>query len=360
MYLIIILFALLLPGFEKADLAWTDGRQLTVEGQGWEDTKSLWDRLPARAEGVVREPVWGNSLDSAGILLRFRSDSPSIAVRWTLRKDRLSMAHMPATGVSGVDLYVRDGDVWRWSATPFPSGRTNESVLVSGLDGRKRDWMLYMPLYNGIEEISIGTMPGSTIEPLPRGSDAMAPIVFYGTSITHGACASRPGMCHVAILGRELDMEVVNLGFSGSGTMDPEMADLMGELDASMYVVDCLPNLDGQAVSERAVPFVRRLRSLRPDTPILLVEDRTYADSHVNGSRRRNNSGNRVSLREAWDELKADKVEGIYYLEGDRLLCSDGDGTVDGSHPTDLGFRQQADAFKEVIIPVLMPDKKSP
>ena len=166
-------------------------------------------------------------------------------------------------------------------------------------------------------------------------------------------------MCHVAILGRELDMEVVNLGFSGSGTMDPEMADLMGELDASMYVVDCLPNLDGQAVSERAVPFVKRLRALRPETPILLVEDRTYADSHVDRGRDQNNIGNRAALRKAWDQLKADKVEGIHYLEGDRLLSSDGDGTVDGSHPTDLGFRQQADAFKEVIIPVLASDKKS-
>ncbi|MDG2095017.1 MAG: SGNH/GDSL hydrolase family protein, partial [Phycisphaerales bacterium] len=108
------------------------------------------------------------------------------------------------------------------------------------------------------------------------------------------------------------------------------------------------------------VPFVKRLRSKRPDTPILLVEDRTYADSHVNSDRMQNNVGNRVALRKALDELKADKVANIHYLEGDRLLSSDGDGTVDGSHPTDLGFRQQADAFKEVIVPVLMPGKQSP
>ena len=95
MYLIIILLAFLMPGFEKADLNWTDGRELTVEGQGWEDTKSLWDRLPARAEGLVREPVWGNSLDSAGILLRFRSDSPSIGVRWTLRNCLLYTSPSP-------------------------------------------------------------------------------------------------------------------------------------------------------------------------------------------------------------------------------------------------------------------------
>ena len=150
-------------------------------------------------------------------------------------------------------------------------------------------------------------------------------------------------------------MEVVNLGFSGSGTMDPEMADFLGEIDAAMYVVDCLPNLDGEQVARRAVPFVKRLRALRPETPILLVEDRTWGDSHINASRAKYQTENRAALRDAWNDLKAEGVQNLHYLEGDRLLSADGDGTVDGSHPTDLGFRHQADAFKEVIVPILKP-----
>ncbi|MBG84975.1 MAG: hypothetical protein CMJ40_10595 [Phycisphaerae bacterium] len=359
MHLIIVLVTSFIFGSEQPGLIWTNGRDLAIEGQAWQDTKATWDRLPARAEGVVRDPVWGNSRHSAGMLLRFRSDSPRLHARWKLTSDQLSMPHMPATGVSGLDLYVHDGDGWRWTATPRPGSRLNEMELLADLDGRMRDWMLYLPLYNGIEAISIGTVEGSTIEPLPRPANDMPPIVFYGTSITHGACASRPGMCHVAILGRELDIEVVNLGFSGSGTMDPEMADFLGEIDASMYVVDCLPNLDGEQVAQRAVPFVKRLRALRPETPILLVEDRTWGDSHINASRAKYQTENRAALRAAWDDLKSEGVPNLHYLEGDRLLSEDGDGTVDGSHPTDLGFRHQADAFKEVIVPILNPKNGS-
>ncbi|MEE2908040.1 MAG: SGNH/GDSL hydrolase family protein, partial [Planctomycetota bacterium] len=242
---------------------------------------------------------------------------------------------------------------WRWAHTPRPSSRDNQARLVSGLEPHMRDWMLYLPLYNGVESIEIGVPNGSVIEPLPNRSSERLPIVFYGTSITHGACASRPGMCHVAIVGRDLDREVINLGFSGNGTMDIEIADLLAEIDASVYVIDCLPNLKAKPIHERAVPFVKRLRSLRPETPIVLVEDRTYADAYLNASRHERNTQSRAALQQAWKALQADGITNLYYLEGDQLLDPDGESTVDGSHPTDLGFRQQADAFIVVLQPIL-------
>ncbi|MFB0986296.1 MAG: SGNH/GDSL hydrolase family protein, partial [Phycisphaerales bacterium] len=196
------------------------------------------------------------------------------------------------------------------------------------------------------ESIEIGTAEGASIEPAkPRDQ----PIVFYGTSITHGACASRPGMAHVAILGRRLDVPVVNLGFSGSGTFDIEIADLMSEIDAAVYVLDCLPNLRGEQVAARAAPFVRRLRSLRPDVPIVLVEDRTYADAMFNAGKAARNHENRAALKAARDELTAEGIDRLFYIEGDRLLGDDGDATVDSSHPTDLGFMRHADVFEPVL-----------
>ena len=341
--------------FQEAasEMVWTDGHQLQVEGQAWSETASPWDRLPSRSEGVVRDRVWNLSRQSAGIVLRFRSNAPELHARWSLTSDQLELVHMPATGVSGLDLYLLDGDRWTWAHTPRPTGVDNKARLVTGLDTSMRDWMLYLPLYNGVKSIEVGIPEGSVIEPMPTRPETVRPIVFYGTSITHGACASRPGMCHVAILGRDLDREVINLGFSGNGTMDLEIADLMAEIDAAVYVVDCLPNLTGESTAARAVPFVKRLRSLRPETPILLVEDRTYPDWRVNDGRRKRNAGNRAALRAAWKTLQDDDVPHLHYLEGDRLLDPDGDSTVDGSHPTDLGFRQQADAFIEVLEPIL-------
>ena len=333
-----------------AETTWTDAGSLMVEGRAFEDRNSPWDRLPARAEGVVRAPVWGNSRHSAGIAIRFLSDSPSIEVRWKLTSDRLDMPHMPATGVSGVDLYVRTdlpgNSGWRWAGNGRPAGVENERHLVKGLKPIEREWMLYLPLYNGVASIQIGTAEAASIEPAkPRDR----PIVFYGTSITHGACASRPGMAHVAILGRRLDVPVVNLGFSGSGTFDIEIADLMSEIDAAVYVLDCLPNLRGEQVAARAAPFVRRLRSLRPDVPIVLVEDRTYADAMFNTDKAVRNHENRSALKAARDQLTAEGVVRLFYIEGDRLLGDDGDATVDSSHPTDLGFMRHADVFEPVL-----------
>ena len=333
-----------------AETTWTDAGSLMVEGRAFEDRKSPWDRFPARAERVVRPPVWGNSRHSAGIAIRFLSDSPSIEVRWKLTSDRLEMPHMPATGVSGVDLYVRTdlpgNSGWRWVGNGRPTGVENERNLAKGLNPFEREWLLYLPLYNGVESIEIGTAEGASIEPAkPRDQ----PIVFYGTSITHGACASRSGMAHVAILGRRLDVPVVNLGFSGSGTFDIEIADLMSEIDAAVYVLDCLPNLRGEQVAARAAPFVRRLRSLRPDVPIVLVEDRTYADAMFNTGKAVRNHENRSALKAARDQLTAEGVVRLFYIEGDRLLGDDGDATVDSSHPTDLGFMRHADVFEPVL-----------
>ena len=110
-------------------------------------------------------------------------------------------------------------------------------------------------------------------------SSLRKPIVFYGTSITQGGCASRPGMVHTAILQRRLDHPVVNLGFSGNGKMEPEVVELMAEIDASCFVIDCLPNMDAKEVAERTEPLVRKLREAQPKTPILLVEDRSYSDA---------------------------------------------------------------------------------
>jgi hypothetical protein len=166
-------------------------------------------------------------------------------------------------------------------------------------------------------------------------------------------------MVHTAILQRRLGCPVVNLGFSGNGRMEAEVGALLAELDAAVYVLDCLPNLDGKAVSERAEPLVRQLRAARPQTPILLVEDRTYADAWVVPGRKQRNDENRAALWTAYQNLLAAGVGGLHYLPGNRLLGADGEDTVDGSHPTDLGFLRHAEAFEPVLrnlLPAPMPE----
>jgi hypothetical protein len=340
---------------EKGNVLWYDIRPLGLEGQGWKDLKAPFDRLPAKAEGKVRPPVWGLSRNSTGLCVRFVTDSPSIQARWTVTSKNLAMPHMPATGVSGLDLYGRDaGGKWRWIANGRPADQTTTATLAGTLPAGEREYLLYLPLYNGVSSVEIGLPKTAKLKKaVERPADRRKPVVFYGTSITQGGCASRPGMVHTAILGRRFDVPVINLGFSGNGTLDPEMADLLGEIDAAVYVLDCLPNLGPQQVAERTEPFVRALRKLRPDTPILMVEDRNYANAPWNAGLKQRNDGNHAAYRKAFDALTAAGVKGLHYLPGDKLIGDDGEGTVDGSHPTDLGFARQADVMAESLGAIL-------
>lgn len=334
---------------------WYDIQLLGVEGQGWDDTKAPFDRLPARAEGVVRDPVWGLSRHSAGLCVRFETDAPTIKARWTLTSDRLDMPHMPATGVSGLDLYARVGDRWQWLGYGRPEqAPTNTDTLASGIEGGPREYLLYLPLYNGVSSVELGIPEGASLsKATPRPEATSKPIVFYGTSITQGGCASRPGMVHTAILGRRLDRPVINLGFSGNGRMEAEVAGLLAELDPAAYVIDCLPNMNAGEVEERVGPLVRILREAHSDTPIVLAEDRTYSNAPLVSSARERNATSRAALKREFDRLVADGVPGLTYLPGDPQLGDDTEGTVDGSHPTDLGFFRMADVFEPVLRSVL-------
>ncbi len=335
----------------EGDFIWYDALQIGLRGQGWDKDIGPYHRYPAKAEGVVRDAVWSLSRHSAGLAVRFQSDSPYLAARWSLTKESLAMPHMPATGVSGLDLYARDGARWRWVAGARPSQQNDNNVrLVSSTPGGMQEYLLYLPLYNGTAKLEIGVRPEAT---LAKGTpETKRPIVFYGTSITQGGCASRPGMAYPAIVGRRLDRPSINLGFSGNGEMEPEVAELIAELDPTVYVLDGLPNMNPEEIRARVAPFVRTLRAAHPDTPILLVENIVYQGSWFNAGEPRHVAKN-VVLKEEYDALVAAGVTGLYYLACDDLLGHDDLATVDGVHPTDVGFLRQADALEPVLRAIL-------
>jgi hypothetical protein len=331
-----------------SDLLWFDIKDLGVEGRGFTDTAEFYDRLPARAKGVVPDPVWQLSQHSAGMCVRFITDSKSISADWTIRYESLAMDHMPAAGVSGLDLYVLDGQRWRWQGVgrnpQFP--RTTRALVGDMVPGR-RLYMLYLPLYNGVTSVKIGIDPGATISKAPAWEHK--PIVFYGTSIVHGGCASRTGMAYPAILGRKLNRPHINLGFSGNGKMHFPVAELLAELDASVFVFDCLPNLTEPMITERATPFVRIIRKRHTTTPIVLVESIRYQGSHHIESQAQRIAVSNAALHKAYETLLGEGVKNLHYFKGDALLGDDDEGTVDGSHPTDLGFMRMAEAFEPVL-----------
>lgn len=336
---------------DKTDdnIEWYDVTEWGVEGRILPDQeRARWfDRLPVSAEGKVTSAVWGLSRDSAGMMARFKTDATEFWIDYKLKDNGIAMPHMPATGVSGVDLYARDEDgKWKWVTVTKPTAQTVKAKWISGLAPGHREFAAYLPLYNGIESLKIGVKKGTQFEGLaPREK----PIVFYGTSITHGACASRPGMVHTAILGRWFDHPVANLGFSGNGRMHKEVGDYLVQVDAAAYVIDCLPNMGASDVSQRCVPLVKQLRSAKPDTPIILVEDRRNTNDWILPARHQHHTANHAALKKAYQELADAGVKNLYYIEGDHLYGDDTEGATDASHASDLGFMRQAEVFKPVL-----------
>lgn len=337
---------------DAPSIAWHNVESWGVNGKGWTDTLSYYDRLPARAEGKVRQVVWDLSRNSAGLYAEFETDSPAIHVRYNLTLERLAMVHISATGISGVDLYaIDDNGKWGWVSSGKPNKTAMEEKLVDGLKPGYRRYRLYLPLYNGVTSVEVGVNEGARFTPVAPSNQK--PIVYYGTSITQGAAASRAGMAFTAILGRRLGIPIINLGFSGNAQMEPEVAELVAELDPVMFVLDAFPNMNAERIDANFEHFVRTLRNSRPTTPIVVVEDRAYTNTPFIPARQEHYIKTTASIQAVWNRLLEDGMQNLHLISRDNLFGDDNEATVDSSHPTDLGMMRYADVVEPVLRGIL-------
>ncbi|MEK6794757.1 MAG: SGNH/GDSL hydrolase family protein [Spirochaetota bacterium] len=328
-------------------LDWHDIRG-SVEGKGYTDTERYYDRLPARAKGVVPDVVWGLSRTATGMCAMFTTDAPEIHARWELLNDQIGEPNFPVAGFSGLDLYADDNGTWKWAAAGHQvKDKHPECCLVNGLAEGLRSYRVYLPLRNPVESVVIGVPKGAHFSFVaPR---SVRPVVFYGTSIVHGAYSSHPGIVHPSIIGRRIDRPVINLGFSGNAKMEESLAHLVAEIDASVYVIDALPNMDMTLVRERAEKFIRILCGKRPKTPVLLVEDRPYTNYWIRPNVKRSIEEKWAEFRRIYELLKHEGVGQLSYIEGRYLFGDDAEASIDTSHPSDLGFMRMADVLTPVI-----------
>ena len=335
----------------------------TVHGQAWQDElKGTYYRLPERAKEVVRKPVWGLSRHSAGLSIVFRSNAPEIKVRYAVTEG-FAMAHMPATGKSGVDLYATDANGKpRWCAAKYAFGDTityTYSHLSYVTDPKQGyEYQLFLPPYNEIKWLEIGVDKEYTLRFLPASKEK--PIVLYGTSIAQGACASRPGMVFGNIINRTLQHPVVNLGFSGNGQMEPEVFDFLSEIDAKMFILDNMPNMNKERtglIYERATNGIRKLRQ-KSNAPILLVEHNGYANEFSSLDAEDSYRKTNIELRRVYQTLKAEGIKELYYLTKEEIGFTQ-DATVEAIHPSDLGMQIYADAYIPKIKEILQEDADS-
>ena len=307
------------------------------------DREHPFQRLPQKYKKTVREKVWDLSENSAGVSILFSSDTANLSIKWSIKHD-LRMNHMTDAGIKGVDLYTKRNKNWQYTNTCLPNGKQNEQILFEDIDKKNREYCLSLPLYDTLIDMQIGLDDDSILENITFQNK---PLVFYGTSITQGGCASRPGLAHTNIISRELGHECINLGFSGNGHLENSIGNIMSDIDASLYVVECMYNVDKKMIKERTKPLIKVIRAnpQSKNTPIVFMEQAVIDMGHLN-------TEFISSVMEKNEELNK-QIQGsiregerdLFIIKHTGAIDEDSEATVDGIHFNDLGFQRYADHF---------------
>lgn len=340
---------LLVATVANAQIVYHDAAVFPLLGKATESTLTRYERLPDSLQNISRKPLWDLGRNSAGLAVRFRSNSTCIAAKWEVLNN-FSMNHMTPTGIKGLDLYCLQDGKWIFAGSGRPQGKANTATLVKNMLPEEREYLLYLSLYDGVTSLAVGVDSLSEInQPAVDLPKREKPIVFYGTSILQGGCASRPGMAHTNILERKLNRECINLGFSGNALLDLEIADVIAGVDASIFVLDFLPNATVEQMNERAEKFYSIIREKHPDTPILFIEDPIFTHSPFDTRIAKEIKDKNETINAIFQALKNRGEKNIYFLSSKDIIGHDGEATVDGIHFTDLGFMRYA----EVLYPML-------
>ena len=331
-------------------IVYTDASEFPIYGKISDKTDSRYERLPSALQGVSRDPVWYLGRNSAGLYIRFRSNSTAIYAKWESTFNN-SMTHMTDTGTKGLDLYALVDGQWRHVCSAQPQGKVSERMIIGYMDPVEREYMLYLSLYDGVSSLQIGVDEGAVLtQPAVDSPKRTKPIVMYGTSILQGGCANRPGMAHTNIIGRRLDREVINLGFSGNALLDMEIAELMASVeDPGLFVLDYAPNAYADMIDQKGEEFFRVIRDAHPDVPVIFIEDVIFPHSAFDNKIREEVMQKNLAQKRLYAKLKKLGEKKIYYISADGMIGNDGEATVDGIHFTDLGMMRYVDHVLPVI-----------
>ena len=350
-------------------LVWIDGKELPLESKICEETSTYYGRIPKDYMEKVSAGIQSMSDHATGQYLLFQTDSKRVSVKWEVEQKEETDPFIPPQGMYGVDVYVRlPKDAWgsmrsltgtgAWKF--LKNGRLNQ--VISPVTNKPESWdqttvdvpgegvrpvMIYLPTRGKLKWVEVGVEPNSVVKNWAHESGVMKPVVHYGTSIVHGGCASRPGLCYTNQAARFADVPYVNLGFSGQALLETPMAEVMAKADASLYIVDPVWNADENVIRARCETFLKRLHQLRPNTPILLCEGIVPQAERFEPN---------VAIKEVYEKIMAEGgslAKCLKYLPSDGLIAQDGESTHDYCHPNDWGSVTMGVGYAKKIIEIL-------
>lgn len=327
------------------NIVWLDVKEapFTVHGLFQIEKGKPFLRMPEDVAAETSDGVRWLNTNTAGGRIRFRTNSPWIALK-AVMPDNGTMPHITMLGQSGFDLYKSDGGLYAYAGSFMPGNRHHGYDTWKPTDGLFHTYTVNMPLYDPVEEVYIGLSKDAQIES-PEPYTLEKPVLYYGSSITQGGCASRPGNAYQAMISRRLDADFINLGFSGSARAETVICEYLASLDASVFVCDYdhnAPNADHLEATHK--PLYDVYRKANPDTPIVFV---TKPDFHpgTEDVRRREIVLSTYHAALAAGDKKVSFVDGARLFEGPFADSC----TVDGCHPNDLGFFRMAEKIGDAV-----------
>ncbi|MBQ9761421.1 MAG: SGNH/GDSL hydrolase family protein [Clostridia bacterium] len=316
-----------------------------------------YKRLPDEIAQNVNAGVAELYRHTAGGRVRFSTDSRYIAIRVQMPKIH-HHPHMPLSGGAGFDLYVDDpttGDSRYCKAKFFPQVGAKDGFVgkITFPTRKMRHFTLYFPNYNEVDAVYLGLQKDASLGGGVKYRND-APVVFYGSSITQGGCASRPGNAYVNVVGRRLGLDILNLGFSGSGRGEDVIVDYMAKLPMSAFICDYDHNApNAEHLKKTHLKLYRRIRAAHPDIPFVIM---SKPDFNFSLSKPCENSLRRDVIYETYRQAILEGDENVYFVDGESLFCGKYEDmcTVDGTHPNDLGMALMADAVEATLRRILL------
>lgn len=328
---------------ERDGLTFFDSELAPFQIYGIFKENGVFRRIPEEIAKGISKGVHGLSTRTAGGRVRFITDSPYVAIKTEYNPSKMS--HFAMTGSCGFDMYSQYDGMTRYEGTfvpPYDVENGYESVL--DFDAcHERVVTINFPLYSSVKKLYVGLKAGSVLKPAP-GYRVDKPVVYYGSSITQGGCASKPGSSYQSILSRRFDCDYINLGFSGSAKGEKEMADYIKGLDMSVFVLDYDHNSpSAEHLETTHSRMFQIVRSAQPHVPILIMTSPKYYRIEMVEERMK-------IIHNTYMEAKNAGDKNVYFLDGKKLMeMVEDNGTVDGCHPTDSGFLSMACAIGQVF-----------
>lgn len=347
--------ALLVSAFVYGqNITYHDAADLTIIGKAIPTSKTF-TRIDTSAYKFNDKVIDEYACHSTGLAVLFATDSPIIRAKWVTSEKNAS-ENMTAIAQKGLDLYIRKDGEWvfagvgRPKMAEGPDYDRHEGTIVKEMAPGRKECLLYLPLYDRLDSLSIGVEEGAYVEPLENPFRYR--IVVKGSSVTHGLAASRPGMSYAARFGRDNGFYCFNLGFSGKSKLQKEYAEYLADIEADAFIFDAFSNPSAETIHENFDRFVDIIRAAHPETPLIFMqterrESRNF-DVWREGFEAEKQSAAEAEIRE---RMKTDKH--IYFLPSDDFLGHDHIATSDGSHPTDLGFTRMLDSIEPKILKIL-------